>query len=78
MRLIRYVVPRRVGYAKYEVDITWTPVGAALVRLAVLADIPDVVRVAERPRAPRLSPRITEHHVRKLTASDSLREGDGH
>lgn len=33
-RLIEHAVPRRVGWGKYEVDITCTPLGQALGRLA--------------------------------------------
>lgn len=32
--LIRTVVPRRVGYGKYEADIEWTPIGTALAAAA--------------------------------------------
>jgi DNA invertase Pin-like site-specific DNA recombinase len=32
--LIDHGVPRRVGWGKYDLDLTWTPLGAALWRLA--------------------------------------------
>jgi DNA invertase Pin-like site-specific DNA recombinase len=37
--LVAAVVPRRIGYGQYAVDLTWTPLGAALGRLAALGQV---------------------------------------
>jgi hypothetical protein len=32
--LVERIVPRRTGWRKYEAEITWTPIGEALAKLA--------------------------------------------